>query len=49
MPLIYFNCPEKTFLPEIKDTLAEELTAIALKVEKLPDTDCKKYLLDLLQ
>ena len=42
MPLIYFNCPEKTFSAESKETMAKELTAIALEVEKLPDTDFVK-------
>ena len=42
MPLIYFNCPQKTFTPEINDILAEQLTTIALKVENLPDTDFVK-------
>lgn len=38
MPLIYLNCPVGTFSGAAKNELAEELTAIALKVEGLPDT-----------
>ena len=38
MPLIYVNCPEATFSASSKDALAEELTSLALAIERLPDT-----------
>ena len=42
MPLIYFNCPENIFSQETKDKMANELTDIALRIEKLPDTNFVK-------
>ena len=39
MPLIYFNCPEGTFNQKARTKMANELTEIALEVEKLPQTD----------
>jgi phenylpyruvate tautomerase PptA (4-oxalocrotonate tautomerase family) len=38
MPLIYINCPEATFSTAAKDALAEELTSLALVIERLPAT-----------
>ncbi|MCF0051691.1 hypothetical protein LXM25_16600 [Dyadobacter sp. LJ53] len=38
MPKIYINCPEGTFGKEAKPLLAQELTDIAIRVERLPDT-----------
>ncbi|RXG11401.1 phenylpyruvate tautomerase PptA (4-oxalocrotonate tautomerase family) [Leeuwenhoekiella aestuarii] len=42
MPLIYFNCPEGTFNQQAKTKMANELTKIALDIEKLPKTDFVK-------
>lgn len=38
MPKIYLNCPEGTFSNEAKDALAEDITSLALAIEKLPNT-----------
>ena len=39
MPLIYIHCPKDTFKAPVKNVMVEELTAIALQIEGLPDTD----------
>jgi len=38
MPLIYLNCPLNTFSAEAKKAMAEELTTVALEIEKLPNS-----------
>jgi phenylpyruvate tautomerase PptA (4-oxalocrotonate tautomerase family) len=38
MPKIYINCPEGTFTTKAKELLAEELTSLAIELERLPDT-----------
>ncbi|WP_419801457.1 tautomerase family protein [Mucilaginibacter sp.] len=39
MPLIYFNCPEKTFTEKAKNTMAMELTELAHRIEGIPHTE----------
>jgi phenylpyruvate tautomerase PptA (4-oxalocrotonate tautomerase family) len=38
MPKVFINYPEGTFSADALDALAEEITAIGLECEKLPDT-----------
>jgi len=38
MPKILLNCPEGTFSEKAKTLLARELTDIAIRIERLPDT-----------
>ncbi|MFI2744543.1 4-oxalocrotonate tautomerase family protein [Zhouia sp. PK063] len=38
MPLIYINCPKGTFSHNAKTKMANQMTEMALEVEKLPKT-----------